>query len=96
MCVSGLLSEAVQSAAAEEKKLRLIAAWELIAYILMPSLTKSACNAFLSSQLWSVISLLPFELRYDAYDAWLGKGTRPWNAPMDERCPHQILLNSNQ
>jgi len=42
--------------------------------ILLPGLSISDSNAFLAEQLWKVISLFPFQVRFELYTTWVGGG----------------------
>jgi hypothetical protein len=60
------------SAAAAEAKFRPVLA--LIAEVFLPALTAGESNAFLSSAIWALLSLFPFEIRFACYEAWRGAG----------------------
>jgi THO complex subunit 2 len=49
-------------------------ALDMIECALLPALTVSDFNPAAPRQLWRVISLLPFQLRYSLYDLWRGAG----------------------
>ena len=42
--------------------------------IMLPSLSVSDSNAFIAEQLWQVISLFPFQVRFELYNTWVGGG----------------------
>lgn len=46
----------------------------LVSNVLLPSLSRIECNPMIATCLWDVISLFPFQLRYQAYEAWKGAG----------------------
>ena len=47
---------------------------EILSNVLLPSLTVSKSNPTFSRQLWRVVMLLPFQIRYSLYDNWRGEG----------------------
>jgi THO complex subunit 2 len=48
---------------------------DILSTIMLPSLSAGDSNAFLSSQLWTVLTLLPFDVRFRFYDTWKGNKT---------------------
>jgi hypothetical protein len=46
----------------------------IISETLLPALTKLECNPALASLLWGLLSLLPFQVRFDMYRVWKGEG----------------------
>lgn len=42
----------------------------IIAKVLLPGLALSGCNPSLSNEIWEVLSLFPYQARYDAYARW--------------------------
>ena len=62
----------ISDALAQHPSLSLII--DTISGVLLPALTHSQGNgsAFLSMQLWDVLHLLPFQIRYDIYEIWYG------------------------
>lgn len=58
----------------KEVVLKLKDAIEIISVVLLPGLTVSTNIPFFSLQLWRMLSLLPFQIRFSLYDSWKGKG----------------------
>jgi THO complex subunit 2 len=46
----------------------------IISETLLPALTKLECNPALAALLWGMLSLLPFQVRFDIYRVWKGDG----------------------
>ena len=46
----------------------------IISETLLPALTKLECNPAQSALLWGLMSLLPFQTRFDMYRVWKGEG----------------------
>jgi len=46
----------------------------ILGEIMLPSLSVSDSNAFLAEQLWQVINLFPFQVRFELYTSWVGGG----------------------
>ena len=47
---------------------------DLIRDILLPSLSLFPCNPAASHGLWVILQSLPYEMRYDLYESWRGRG----------------------
>ena len=58
----------------KEDELILLPTIEILSNVLLPSLTVSKSNPTFSRQLWRVLMLLPFQIRYSLYDNWRGEG----------------------
>ena len=58
----------------KEEETLLLPTIDIISNILLPSLTVSKNNPAFPRQLWKVILLLPFQIRYSIYDRWKGEG----------------------
>ena len=58
----------------QEEGVLLQPALDIIECALLPGLTVSNFNPAAPRQLWRVISLLPFQVRYSLYDLWRGAG----------------------
>ena len=58
----------------KSEELSIQPALDLISNIILPALTVSKSNPSFSRQLWRVIQLLPFQIRYSLYDNWRGEG----------------------
>lgn len=58
----------------EKVVLKLKDAIEIISIVLLPGLTVCTNIPFFSLQLWRMLSLLPFQIRFSLYDSWKGKG----------------------
>jgi hypothetical protein len=55
----------------------------IVSEVLLPSLTRIDCNPAIASLCWSVISLFPFQIRFDMYSAWRGGGLGKSVSPFD-------------
>lgn len=46
----------------------------IVTSILLPSLSSGPSSFFLNSQVWHLLSVVPFQIRFAAYDVWKGAG----------------------
>ena len=48
--------------------------FSLLSDVFLPAFTRIECNPGVSTEIWAVVSLFPFQIRFELYDAWKGIG----------------------
>lgn len=48
--------------------------FSLLSDVFLPAFSRIECSPAVATELWGVISLFPFQIRFELYDAWKGEG----------------------